>query len=401
MKRSSIISGILSLSICLFSTHLLTAQSRTGELISQYNIVWETQSTSSVHSMPVGGSNLGLNAWVEEGDLLFYIGSPDAHDETGNNIKLGRIRITTTPSVFQKDYRQELVLYDGYIHFHSSLDDGSKVEARLWVDVKKPVIHIEFDCKSSVDFEVSFETWPADAPLYHAVYTEHGLEWTYRLDQSLYNRERNSTIERCGMKGLEDRVIDPGRNLILGGRISGLGLIPAGQTDGKYMATSYTSWSVKTKDPVKKLDLIIPVRMAQDASLKQWQSGIDELQNLALNKTGSDFELNKSWWHDFWDRSYISVQTAGNFSDRKRDSVWMAGRNYQLFRYILACNSKGKYPTLFNGGFLNVDTPVPDERLKNQSPDERLWSRTGFMAQNQRLVYWPMIKAGDEDLISA
>jgi hypothetical protein len=74
------------------------------------------------------------------------------------------------------------------------------------------------------------------------------------------------------------------------------------------------------------------------------------------------------------------------------------GRNYQLFRYQLGCNAYGEYPSKFNGGNLTFD---PSLVTDNQSfdPDWRAWGGDVFTAQNQRLLYWPMLKAGDFDAV--
>ena len=37
------------------------------------DIVWKTQSCNSSESMPCGGHDIGMNIWVENGDLLFYV----------------------------------------------------------------------------------------------------------------------------------------------------------------------------------------------------------------------------------------------------------------------------------------------------------------------------------------
>jgi hypothetical protein len=44
---------------------------------------------------------------------------------------------------------------------------------------------------------------------------------------------------------------------------------------------------------------------------------------------------------------------------------------------------------LFNGGIFACAG----------NPDKRNWDFCQFMAQNQRLVYWPMLRAGDFDLL--
>jgi hypothetical protein len=43
--------------------------------LNQYNVVWTSQSKNSAQSMPVGGGDVGLNVWVENNELFFYIRS--------------------------------------------------------------------------------------------------------------------------------------------------------------------------------------------------------------------------------------------------------------------------------------------------------------------------------------
>ena len=80
------------------------------------------------------------------------------------------------------------------------------------------------------------------------------------------------------------------------------------------------------------------------------------------------------------------------------DRRWQVGRNYQVFRYQLACNAYGSYPTKFNGGLFTVDPQFTDPRIRF-SPDFRKWGGGSFTAQNQRLLYWPLLKSGDTDMM--
>lgn len=80
-------------------------------------------------------------------------------------------------------------------------------------------------------------------------------------------------------------------------------------------------------------------------------------------------------------------------------SAWQAGRNYQLFRYMLGCNAFGQWPTKFNGGLFTVD-PVYTDTTFHFTPDHRNWGGGTMTAQNQRLVYFPMLKAGDADMMT-
>jgi len=96
-------------------------------------------------------------------------------------------------------------------------------------------------------------------------------------------------------------------------------------------------------------------------------------------------------------RSYIRIRPE---SADPGDPAWQVGRNYGLFRYLLGCNARGAYPTKFNGGLFTFDPAYAvDNPPAGETPDYRKWGGGSFTAQNQRLVYWPMPKAGDVDLM--
>ncbi|RYZ26724.1 MAG: hypothetical protein EOO10_14760, partial [Chitinophagaceae bacterium] len=53
----------------LFASFTTLAQ---WDELDRHNITWTSQSQNSGESMPVGGGDIGLNVWVENGELLFY-----------------------------------------------------------------------------------------------------------------------------------------------------------------------------------------------------------------------------------------------------------------------------------------------------------------------------------------
>jgi hypothetical protein len=67
---------------------------------------------------------------------------------------------------------------------------------------------------------------------------------------------------------------------------------------------------------------------------------------------------------------------------------------------MLACNAHGVWPTKFNGGLFTVD-PVFTDTAHKLTPDYRNWGGGLHTMQNQRLVYFPMIKNGDWDLLQS
>jgi len=56
------------------------------------NYVWTSPSHNSSESMPCGGGEIGMNVWVENGDLLFYVSRSGAFDENNTMLKQGRFR---------------------------------------------------------------------------------------------------------------------------------------------------------------------------------------------------------------------------------------------------------------------------------------------------------------------
>ncbi|MFA7236761.1 MAG: DUF5703 domain-containing protein, partial [Phycisphaeraceae bacterium] len=92
-----------------------------------------------------------------------------------------------------------------------------------------------------------------------------------------------------------------------------------------------------------------------------------------------------AWWKAFWQRSHITA-TGTSEAD-------IVTRGYTLQRYITACAGRGAYPIKFNGSLFTVDRP--DGRL---TPDYRRWGG-GYWIQNTRLAYWPMLAAGDFEMM--
>jgi hypothetical protein len=75
--------------------------------------------------MPCGGGDIGLNVWVEDGDILFYIARSGTFDENNAMPKLGRVRIQCFPNAFAGTvFRQELDLETGNITIREYLESA-------------------------------------------------------------------------------------------------------------------------------------------------------------------------------------------------------------------------------------------------------------------------------------
>ncbi|KAL1970104.1 hypothetical protein VTN77DRAFT_6509 [Rasamsonia byssochlamydoides] len=124
-------------------------------LPDSYNVVWTTQSRNSSESMPLGGGDLGLNVWAENGTILFYIAKSGTFDDNNSLVKLGLVRLTLEPDPFVDQFSQTLLLNDGYIVFTGRND----TTVTLWVNAFNPVVHTSINSSVPLSLTASYESW--------------------------------------------------------------------------------------------------------------------------------------------------------------------------------------------------------------------------------------------------
>ena len=157
---------IMKISVCIlgllyFSTLSFFAQEN-SKLPESYNVVWNSQSNNSSESMPCGGGSIGLNVWVENDDILIYVSKSDAFDDNNGLNKLGRLRIRFSPNPFDgAAFKQELHLNDGYIKI-SAINGNKKTEIDIWVDVFRPVVHVDMESSNAKTVEAIYENWRSE-----------------------------------------------------------------------------------------------------------------------------------------------------------------------------------------------------------------------------------------------
>lgn len=394
-------------------------QKESKSTFDEYNIVWETQSKNSSESMPLVGGDIGCNVWVENGNVLLYVQRSGSLNENGEYLKMGRFRIQLDPNPFveENSFRQELKLEDGYIEIRSKDGEKEKVNIRLWVDVYSPVVHVDVQSAEATEVNVAYESWRTEdkeQKLGKERFGAFGLEgYPGKVIRTKDNFEQNEDgilfyhrnpkeklipevyLKLTELEEFADEINDDIKNRIFGGLLSGEGFIPDGFSEGSYQGTTYKSWKLKSESAKRKHQISIATHIEQTETIEKWKNKLTKTVGLSTKGQQQAFVKTVSWWNDFWKRSYIFIQPENPDS---ADKIWQMSRNYQLFRYQLGGNVSGEYPTKFNGGNLIYDPVLVDEK-KAHDPDWRQWGGSVFTAQNQRLVYWPMLKSGDFDAI--
>ncbi|KAA6330292.1 hypothetical protein EZS27_020986 [termite gut metagenome] len=386
----------VSICVCTFS---LSAQQTPN-----YNLIWDTQSANSSESMPCGGGDIGLNVWVEKGDILFYIARSDAFDENNSLLKQGRVRIQLSPNPFEGGtFRQELNLNEGCVLISGKNSDNVAADVRIWVDVFNPVIHVDVSNNQKLSANIFYENWRyQDRPIINKEWSQTSFSYglpdgnektkkdviAYEGNKVLfYHHNEKETlfdlsVKQQGLESVKDQLFNPLSNLTFGGILEANGFKSAGTSIDKYCQTDYKAWKLESEKPMKQWKLNIKLHTEQTEDIAAWKN--------ALNKpVVSDKKKNLTWWKDFQNRSFIHIQSKDG-----TDKGFELSRNYQLARYMFACNTYGIWPTKFNGGLFTFDPYYVDGNCPF-TPDYRNWSGGTFTAQNQRLSYFPMLKSGD------
>lgn len=388
------------------------------EWLAPYNVVWTSQSKDSSESMPCGGGDTGMNVWVENGDLLCYVQRSGCFDENNQYLKLGRLRVRLDPNPFVSDasFRQELKLRQGSIEITGKKGDLD-VKIEVWADVFRPVVHVDINASQPINVTAAYESWrqsDLDLPNSPARPRFACLGWdgypgkvtrfrdeVKHLGDSVffYHRNRDDkllfdyTVRQQGLEQVKAQLVNTQKGRTFGGVLRGKGFAAAGTAEGTYTITPFKAWNLKSKLPAESHRLELISHIAQTDTLVQWQQGLKAAMD---DPTPPEESRRKSldWWEKFWRRSHIIIEPG-----KPDGKPWQIARNYQLFRYQLGCNAFGDYPTKFNGGNFTFDPSLVQKSSAND-PDWRAWGGGSFTAQNQRLVHWPMLKAGDGELLT-
>ncbi len=369
------------------------------------DVVWTSPSHNSSESMPCGGGDIGMNVWVENGDILFYVARSGAFEENNTLLKQGRFRLKLTPNPFQdiSGFRQILKLNDGTVEISCG---GTTVQ--LWTDVFKPVIQLDIRSRNKIASEIRYENWRyADRMLRKGESQQNSYKWAppkglMMMKDSVsatgnavtfFHRNPEKTIfdvsvAQQGLDSVKQQLYNPLSNRISGGKMWGENLVFFGTEDGVYAGTDFRAWIFRSKKSFVHQQIMVALEISQTASTADWNKSLS--QTVASINTKTDQQKSTDWWNAFWNRSFIHIQ----------GEAAPLSRNYTLFRYMLGCNAHSNWPTRFNGGLFTFD-PVYVDSSSCFTPDYRKWGGGTFTAQNQRLVYWPLLKSGDYNLMTS
>jgi hypothetical protein len=361
-------------------------------------IRFASPSRDSAGSMPLGNGDLGINVWVEEdGDLLLYLAKTDAWDENGRLLKVGRVRLAFAPALYRpgQPFAQTLNLEEGTVEIAAGADPAA-VRLRIWVDAHRPVVRIEGQSGVPVELRVTSEVWrtaerdlaPQESHCAIGLRSKDGREhafpdtvlpgdgrslaWCHHNPTSVWR----GTLEHQGMAEWIEHASDPLLHRTFGALVAGPEL------------ENETDTVLRSVRPLTGFVVSIHLLTAQVGSPGRWRELIAarRAQDDAVPLADA-FRAHAGWWREFWARSFIR---AGGCPEAEKVS-----QAYRQQRFLNACAGRGAFPVKFNGSLFTADWREDNEP---DDADYRRWGG-GYWFQNTRLSYWPMIMAGDFDLL--
>jgi len=412
------------ISFLFFVILSIQIQAQVEDNISNYNIIWESPSKDATGQMPLGNGDIAAGVYaISDGDLYLLLSKNDAFTYKGDIFKTGRVRVSLSPNPFGKgkSFLQTMDMLTGSVQIEA---DGVKIS--IWADANRPVYHIEIDSPNEIKVQAEPEFWN-------------------RFDQCGFNNfdVTGENIQETTSKPTQDLRVDKNGKIIWYYAVGDRSVF---ESDMKYYDVE--SMIGKYPDPYihntfgnllespdltleneilsgkgKRFDIRIHSLTLQSPETSDWINTIEEQAALPVN-TKQDWENHNKWWVDFWDRSWIfisdnqmpsgekgKISSEGYISERKdKDAAALITQSYNVFRYLMACQSRGKNQTKFNGGLFTqplrctqdniwkkVVASESDGKLISHE-DDRDWGRR-YTFQNQRLLYWPMVMSGDYDLM--
>ncbi len=368
--------------------------------LSMYDVVWQGQSGNSAGSMPLGGYDMGCNVWAEKNELCVYACQSGAVDENGTLLKLCRIRlwIEDEKALLGENYVQHFHLNEGNITVHAGTPEDF-VDILLWNSVNKGELHIELASSRAHTFGMSFDSWryrdrvitPEEVgqcrdldrypqPCFTLKDTvlpqEEELLFYHTVDPERSVWEK--LVRQQHLWDVKQEVPNPLFHRTIGGLLCADGMRYRGSVKS-CMGCDQIEYHY-VSDTVRHQVITLTGLSSQS---EHWE---DDLRTIKSLESGRD--SSEKWWQDYFEKSYIIIDEKNPGS-----KYFQMGKNYQLFRYMLGCNYYGKLPSKFNGGLFTFD--------EGKTPDYRMWSGGAFTAQNQRLLYWPMLKSGDFEAMPA
>ena len=376
IRKTALLVFVCALASCPSPGSAAPAGSALAWPVEKHDVVWDSPSADAKGSMPLGNGDIGVNVWVEpSGDLVLLVGKSDSFDEFNRLLKLGRIRIKTSPALFRtgQSFSQKLRLEAGSIEIATPA-----AKLRLWVDANHPVVQVDAETAQPVTAQVILENWRKATRklvggniLSGGTVAQEGvsswgnwpdkqkvnadtilpakpgqLAWCHHNVESQWKRNLELTALGAEIPNGKDPILDRSFGAVV--RAEGFDTVAPTE--------------LKTVRATKAFSVRIVPLTTFASSPEAWRTQAEKVADAVPADTDARFSAHEAWWRDFWNRSWIELTPANASDNRAETQTAQVSRAYALQRFVNACAGRGALPIKFNGSLFTVDGRDPDFR---------------------------------------
>jgi len=316
-------------------------------LVTRADLVYDVPVDRSEEGMPVGNGRMGSLIWTTPTSLKMQINRVDvfAVNKTTNSFPrrhtdyasgCGYVDIHMVDygeEVFTGDnYRQHLGLYDGLM-----TAEGNGIMARALAWHERDVMAIEI-----VDQRSKSEPVNVDLRM-----LRYQIQYFFRKNFELSSNHEvmMQTREHFATSALDIRdgcIILT--QVFQENEYYNASAVAIGLTGRESKARYLNESTVQLTAAPGKGTFTILISSASTFDKEQDVAGLALKELEAAESKGFEGLLsdNKTWWHDFWSKSYVSLHSEDGLAD-------YVEKHYTYFQYIMGSSSRGKYPPRYGG----------------------------------------------------
>ena len=328
------------------------------QLVSRADLIYDQPVTRSEAGLPIGNGRMGTLVWTTPSALRMQINRVDvyANNSTTNSFMrhqdycsgCGYVDVDLVDfgaDVFPSDNTwQRLSVYDGLITVQG-LDVEAQILAHNELDII--AVHVTDKRKQPMPIKVNLRMLRYLTPFVSG--KNDALRRTHTAVVLTKNHEAYSKLDlQDGNIILTQTFVEADyscRSAVVIG-------IQGRNTKAKLVNESEVRLSAEPKPG--DFTILIASASSFDCNENIVKKAVSQLKSAMEMKFNRLLESNQRWWHQFWPKSFVHLQSADGVAE-------VVEQHYTYFLYLMASTSRGKYPPKFNG------------MLWNTSGDLRMW----------------------------
>lgn len=349
------------------------------KMVENYSFSYSGEMDNALKSLPLGNGDVGVNVWLaSDKKLHLLVSKSDSWSELYRLIKPAYVVLDINPCPFIDGADFTLSIADGVLSICKD-----EVSIKVYVDAFSPCIRVDVQSKTPRTVKAEFINYrtaklaPND-PSNNFANGLMGVEESVDLITPTKNggiAQIHHNNDSCYIPSLRHQDMefyigkesDPLLNRTFGAGIYSSDMVVKGES----LVANQTT----------KVSLSIFVKTEFCKNFKQYAKQIDKLYLRYGNATEESYENHVNSWREFWEKSYVFVQSG--------EHAYQITRAFLYQRYITRCADRGA-PIRFNGSLFTA------KEMQNYpgNYDARKWG-SAYWFQNTRIIYWYMLYVGD------